>query len=150
LANGVNATDDFADENFFYKPGLNYVHQFDKDHKLTLDAQMSFVENKIPVIYTELDPFYRRDNTNKVDKMQSDVRLDYELPISEKMKFESGLAYQGFNGANHITYQTQTGLGSDWVVDDNLSNNYDFLTDNMAGYAIFNTDVKRHIRCSLA
>jgi outer membrane receptor protein involved in Fe transport len=142
LGNGVNATDDFADENFFYKPGLNYVHQFDKDHKLTLDAQMSFVENKIPVIYTELDPFYQRNNTNKVDKMQSDVRLDYELPISEKMKFESGLVYHGFNGANHITYQTQTGLGSDWVVDDNLSNNYDFLTDNMAGYAIFNTDLK--------
>jgi len=142
LANSVNATDDFGDENFFYKPGLNYVHLFDKDHKFSLDAQMSFVENKIPVIYSELDPFYQRDNTNKVHKMQSDFKLDYELPIGEKTKFESGLAYHGFNGANHITYQTQTGLGSDWVVDDNLSNDYDFLSDNMAGYSVFNTDLK--------
>ena len=85
---------------------------------------------------------YLQRSNNVEGERRLITKLDYTLPLGKDKKFEAG--YQGSFRSIKNNYQVEEQLtNSDWVVFDNLSNNFKYEENIYAAYALYGDKIKK-------
>jgi len=123
---------------------VNVKHQFDKSTDLNFDVDYSnynqgggtaydnqfFDEAMNPV----MSPFYLRNNDN-VDVRILGAKLDFSKSFSSGLGIEVGAKVSDVLTSNQTMFEQK--VNSEWAVDNNLTNSFEYDEQIYAGYANF-------------
>lgn len=110
---------------------LQYKKEFknNEDHTLLFSALGNFFGKELTSLY-EIENIYGNDvqNNQKTDNLfyRADYtfKLDYTNPITEKFSIETGAQYDINDVGNE--FEVFNRIGSQWVADTNLTNDFEF------------------------
>jgi outer membrane receptor protein involved in Fe transport len=132
---------------------LNYKRQFqDGKRNFTTDLSYSSSESNSYRYFSDLD--YLDDNTpasipavlqNTLDRNDTKVfnyQSDYSAPVNaDKDKLETGVKWTHRSIGSDFSSETYDYNDAAWQSDTLLENNFDYLDDVLAGYAIYSKDL---------
>lgn len=135
-----------------YQASLNYDKQFDRnnrDHKLTLDAQISWrnsnqevniIENQFASLDEDAFLLAQEQIFETQRKIGYLIQGDYVLPLGEDSQFEAG--FRGdFNDNNTIFDLNLLDDETGQLVPDDLSNEFDYLENVAAVYTQYGNKI---------
>ena len=133
-----------------YQFALNYVNKFDeKGHKLTADFQYEYDKEKQPSFITEdvlfgassqEIGFLADEEINSLEKQNEFlIQVDYVRPIGEDSQFEAGYRGNFENEVTDYTLRQQDPESLQLLVNDTLSNIFDYTENVNAVYTQYGT-----------
>jgi len=159
--NGIDKISDYgrrnsSTENNFrnYGTTVSFKHNFAKANKnITADINYNYSKNSNSSDY--LTQYFYTDNSAKTDPLTQRVlgggttkfftaQTDYENPITDKIKIESGARYmrREFTSFNDNFYKDETG---NYITIPLLNNQYKFTDQVWAAYATFSQQINKFI-----
>ena len=146
-------TDSDFETNWSYFAGdINYMKKFsDNGHELQVYASYStnFRDQKSLFTEQEID-----EDLEPVDNIIDNIRttdggggnrliskLDYELPLNDNYKIETGYQVRITNRDNEYKYQKL--VGSTWIDNDDMHNPYLYSQNIQSGYLLFSSTAQK-------
>jgi outer membrane receptor protein involved in Fe transport len=134
---------------------LNYKRTFKKEgEELEVSYYSGLTDNEpvsdnVQVLLPTKDAFYGNKNQNIGRDKQSEIKIDYSYPVSDKIKFDAGGKYS-FSGVNsNATVYSLDANSNPYYFNDYLSNALDYKQKVYAVYSEISFPVKKIIDVKL-
>jgi len=147
--NNFQMFDDFKVTNNYITGDLNYSHLFSKEeHKLDMALYYSKLTSETPnfIEQSQLNNIEEVINTtqlntdNESDRNHLRFKTDYTLPISEKLKFETGYQFDLKTSYSQYNYDFSSNPFPIPTADTSFTDEMDFSRMVNSLYGILNTD----------
>lgn len=126
----------------------DYTRKFKKQgHEVTLAGQWSQGKNTTDFssFYTPLTVQHKNQlGDNEALNDEYTVQADYSLPITDKIKLETGAKTIMRKINSDYTVSILNPNASEYVIDNATSNNYDYNQDVYSGYAVLTLQLKNN------
>jgi hypothetical protein len=122
-------------DGFFYNPSINYNHNFkEKGGKLLLTVFAGGMEGDISQLLNETSTNNQwipsgsspeiKESVLNLDIKDVRMKADYEKPLGEKSKLETGYQYMVLTEENDNSFRNYNSIEGTWANDDVYSNRF--------------------------
>jgi outer membrane receptor protein involved in Fe transport len=137
-------------DGFFYNPSINYNHNFrEKGGKLLLTVFAGGMEGDITQLLNETATNSQwtstvgspdiRESVLNLDIRDVRMKVDYEKPVGEKSKLETGYQYMVLTEDNDNNFRIYNSTEGTWATDDEYSNRFTMNRNVHALYTTFSS-----------
>lgn len=137
-------------DGFFYNPSINYNHKFkEKGGKLLVTIFAGGMQGDISQLLNETATTSQwaatgaspeiRESVLNLDIRDVRMKADYEKPVGEKSKLETGYQYMVLTEENDNNFRNYNSIEGTWAIDNEFSNRFTMNRNVHALYATFSS-----------
>jgi outer membrane receptor protein involved in Fe transport len=139
-------------DGFFYNPSINYNHNFkEKGGKLLLTVFAGGMEGDISQLLNETSTNNQwipsgsspeiKESVLNLDIKDVRMKADYEKPLGEKSKLETGYQYMVLTEENDNSFRNYNSIEGTWANDDEYSNRFTMNRNVHSLYTTFSSAI---------
>ncbi|MFO7615834.1 MAG: TonB-dependent receptor [Bacteroidales bacterium] len=139
---------------FFYNPQVNYRHKFnDQGHQLDIDVFAGGISGTLAQLSHEYasdadwtpgtDYLQKNQTSTLLDIRDIRFKSDYVRPFESGNKLETGAQLTLYHDQSDFSYFDFDRTASDWVLNNNYSNDFLLLRDIYAAYGMWSGSIKK-------